>query len=73
MSTAEIVGWYVLLPLALTGLIALLVFAPSWVRGPKYRPGLPWWSEPVWLGGGSLDDAASARPVVEGGGCSASW
>lgn len=73
MSTTEIVGWFVVLPLALYAVIALLVYAPSWVRGPRYRPGLPWWSEPVWIGGGSLEAAAHATPVTEGGGCSARW
>lgn len=73
MSMTEKLGWFVLLPLALYGLITLLVFAPSWVRGPKYRPGLPWWSEPVWIGGGTLDAAAQAPSVTEGGGCSARW
>ena len=73
MSTIEAIGWFVLLPLAVYAVIALLVYAPSWVRGPKYRPDLGWWAEPVWIGGGELDAANSARPVTEGGGCSARW
>ena len=73
MSTTEILLWFVLVPLAFYGLIALLVYAPSWVRGPKYRPGMPWWSEPVWIGGGSLDDVTNAASVTEAGGCSARW
>ena len=73
MSFAQILGWFVLLPLAFAGLITLLVYAPSWVKGPKYRPGLNWWAEPAWIGGGSLDEAASASKVAEGGGCSARW
>lgn len=73
MSTVEILGWFVLLPVAFFVLVSLLVYIPSWVRGPKYRPGLSWWAEPVWLGGTDLDAAARAEPVREGGGCSARW
>ena len=73
MSFASILGWFVLLPLAFAGLVTLLVYAPSWVKGPKYRPGLNWWAEPAWIGGGLLDDAATATKVSEGGGCSARW
>ncbi|HVQ88894.1 MAG TPA: hypothetical protein VMT88_12020 [Actinomycetes bacterium] len=73
MSSTEILGWFVLLPLTVYGLIALLVYAPSWARGPKYRPGLQWWAEPAWIGGGELDPVAAAAPTTEGGGCSARW
>jgi hypothetical protein len=73
MSTLEWLGWFVLLPLTIGLVITLLVFTPSWVRGPKYRPGLSWWAEPIWLGGAGLDAAGDATPVVEGGGCSARW
>ncbi|HUV47768.1 MAG TPA: hypothetical protein VMX11_02220 [Actinomycetes bacterium] len=73
MSTIEILGWFVLLPLLVYGVIMLLVYTPSWVRGPKYRPGLSWWAEPIWIGGADLEVAASADPVREGGGCSARW
>ena len=73
MSTAEILGWFVLLPLSTYAVIAVLVYAPSWVSGPKYRPGLHWWAEPAWIGGGDLDSASRAEPADEGGGCSARW
>ncbi|MEO8329376.1 MAG: hypothetical protein ABI586_05165 [Candidatus Nanopelagicales bacterium] len=73
MSTVEILGWFVLLPLATYAVIALLVYTPSWVRGPKYRPGLQWWAEPAWIGGGDLDLVMTAEPMAEGGGCSARW
>ena len=46
--------------------ITLLVFTPSWVRGPKYRPGLSWWAEPVWIGGSGLDAAREAQAVHRG-------
>ena len=73
MSTLEVLGWFVLLPLTVYVVISLLVFTPSWVRGPKYRPGLSWWAEPVWIGGPPLEDARTARPASEAGGCSARW
>lgn len=73
MSTAAVLGLYVALPLSIFAVLALLVYAPSWVRGPKYRPGLQWWAEPAWIGGGDLDLVASVSPVKEGGGCSARW
>ena len=73
MSTVELLGWFILLPLAIYALIALLVYTPSWARGPKYRPGLSWWAQPIWIGGVGLDAAETASPVREGGGCSARW
>jgi hypothetical protein len=73
MSTVEVLGWFVLLPLTFYVVVTLLVFTPSWVRSPKYRPGLSWWAQPVWIGGDDLDAAASAQPMQEGGGCSARW
>lgn len=73
MSTVEILGWFVLLPLMFYVLVTLLVYTPSWVHGPKYRPGLSWWAEPIWIGGTDLEAAARAEPAPEGGGCSARW
>lgn len=73
MSTVEILGWFVLLPLTVYAVITLLVFTPSWARGPKYRPGLSWWAQPIWIGGGDVDSVANAAPTAEGGGCSARW
>lgn len=73
MSAVENLGVFVLLPLTIYLVISLFVYTPSWVRGPKYRPGLSWWAEPVWIGGTDLDAAQQAEPVAEGGGCSARW
>jgi hypothetical protein len=73
MSTLEVLGWFVLLPLTILAVISLLVFTPSWVRGPKYRPGLSWWAEPVWIGGTSLEAVGDSEAAVEAGGCSARW
>jgi hypothetical protein len=71
---------FVVAPLGLFLVIALLVLAPSIVRGPRYRPGLSWWAEPVWLGGpsgpgaGDVDSIIRAvEPTRDGGGASARW
>jgi len=66
---------FVLIPLGLFLLIALLVYAPSMTRGSRYRPGLTWWAEPVWFGGPADAEAALAvaDPTREGGGTSARW
>ena len=73
MSLVESLAWFVLLPLAVLAVLTLLVMTPSWVKGPKYRPGLSWWAEPIWLGGPGLEAARDAAPAAEGGGCSARW
>jgi hypothetical protein len=54
---------YVAAPLGLFLLISLLVLAPSIAKGPRYRPGLSWWAEPVWFGG----PAGPAAEVAVGG------
>jgi hypothetical protein len=69
---------YIGIPLLLFVVIALLVYAPSMARGPRYRPGLGWWAAPVWFGGpehsGSVESAVSAAaPTQGGGGASARW
>ena len=63
------------IPLALYAVISLLVYAPSWVRSPKYRPGLTWFAEPVWLNGpGDVDEALrTAVAAPDAGGTSARW
>lgn len=73
MSTIENLVWFVAAPLTLLGIIALAVFAGSWVKSPKYRPGLSWWAEPVWIAGGDAADVVAAAPVTEGRICRARW
>ena len=73
MSTLETLAWFVAGPVLLYVVVSLAVYAPSWARGPRYRPGLSWWAEPVWLGGGDLAATARVTPVDEGGGCRARW
>jgi hypothetical protein len=76
---------FVGIPLVVLGAVALAVSLPSLVSGPRYRPGLSWWAEPVWFGG--PDDPAVAQvatdpaaladvvtvPGESGGGASARW
>lgn len=88
LSVLETLGIFVGIPLAIFALIALLVFLPSIIRGPRYRPGRDWMANPVWFG--ATDEAqkaleaapstaelpaaeGSARPNVVGGGASARW
>lgn len=73
MTLLQALGLFVVIPLTVYVVIALAVYAPGWAKGPKYRPGLSWWAEPVWLGGGDLSQVSQASPVNEGGGCSARW
>jgi hypothetical protein len=42
---------FVGIPALVIAVVALLVFASSIARGPRYRPGLSWWAPPVWIGG----------------------
>lgn len=70
---------YLGIPVAAFALIAFLVYLPSMIRGPRYRPGRPWTAGSVWFGG--PEDAASAvesvttlpSSTIEGGGASARW
>ena len=66
---------FVVAPIALFAVIALLVYLPSMMHGPRYRPGLGWWASPVWFGGPAAPEAriATARPTTDGGGASARW
>jgi hypothetical protein len=48
VSVWETVLVFVVLPLGALGVLALLVFAPSMSRTPRYRPGRPWNYDPVW-------------------------
>jgi hypothetical protein len=71
---------FVVAPLGLFLLISLLVLAPSIAKGPRYRPGLSWWAEPVWFSGPSGLEAGdtdsiirAAEPTRDGGGASARW
>ena len=76
LSAAATIGLFVLLPLAIIGLISALTLLPGLVRGTRYRPQMGWDAPPVWFAG-PLDPTAAvteAQPgdVVRGGG-SGSW
>jgi hypothetical protein len=75
LTVMETVLIYIGIPAALFAIIALLVWAPSLARGPRYRPGLSWAAEPVWFGGPADAEAAvaAATPNRDGGGTSARW
>lgn len=80
MSMLETLGIFVGLPVGLFIVIAVLVAAPSWVRGSSYKPGLSWWAAPQWFGArpesaseqatpaGSADESEQSR-----GGVGARW
>jgi hypothetical protein len=67
------------IPIGAGLVIAFLVYLPSMVRGPRYRPGRPWTAGSVWLGGPADPDAALATvtsppdTTTHGGGASARW
>ena len=50
MPTLEVLAIFVGIPLLVILTISLLVYAPSWVHGPRYRPGQPWESKSEWFG-----------------------
>jgi hypothetical protein len=50
MPTLEVLAIFVGIPLLVILTVSLLVYAPSWVHGPRYRPGQPWDSKSEWFG-----------------------
>jgi hypothetical protein len=71
---------FVGIPAAVGILIAGLVYAPSLLRRPRYRPGRTEWSyRPLWIGGPDDPEAALTRTSpetassVRGSGASARW
>lgn len=84
LSVLQTLGLYVGIPLPIVLVVMLLTFAPSGARGPRYRPGLTWWAEPVWIGGpideqravdtaGELTAGAAAARLEPTGGARARW
>ena len=76
ISTGMVVVIYVLLPLGIFALIALLSVLPSALRRPRYRPGRPWTHDPLWFNGPDDPNKAltGARPgATARGGASAEW
>jgi len=67
---------YVVLPIAVATVIAIVVLLPGAMRSHRYRPAKGWTAPPVWFAGPQEPVAAvqSAEPgdVVRGG-ASGSW
>lgn len=75
LSIGQTLLLFVGIPVAVFLLVALLIYAPSWAQGPRYRPGLSWWAAPVWFNGPDNPEAAVAavEELHAGGGASARW
>jgi hypothetical protein len=76
LGIGEVVAIYVLIPLGIFAVIALLAILPSMLRRPRYRPGRPWQHDPLWFNGPDDPDRAlvGARPgATARGGASAEW
>jgi hypothetical protein len=79
LGWVETMGIFVGIPLGVAAVIAFLVFLPSIVSGPRYRPGRPWTATASWFGEpiGSETAAAAIETLPpatrDGGGASARW
>ena len=79
LSAIETAAIFVGIPVAVAATIAFLVFLPSIVNGPRYRPGRPWTATTAWFGE-AIGSEATANAIatlppatVNGGGASARW
>jgi hypothetical protein len=79
LSAIETTAIFVGIPVAVAATIAFLVFLPSIVNGPRYRPGRPWTATTAWFGEPIGSEAAASAmttlppTTVNGGGASARW
>ena len=48
MSVVETILVFVVAPVAVVAVMAVLIWGPGTDRGPRYRPGRDWPYEPVW-------------------------
>ena len=72
----QALAMYVIVPAAIFGGVALLVWLPGMIRGTSYRPGRGWSSPPLWFAGPANPTQAveSADPKgMQRGGASGSW
>lgn len=75
MSSLHVLLIFVGLPLLVIAAIYLLAYAPTWMRGPRFRPGQSWAGASEWFGvtpagQGGVAATGSARRVdvdVDGG------
>jgi hypothetical protein len=79
MSGIETLAIFLGIPLAAATVIAFLVFLPSIVNGPRYRPGRQWSATTAWFGEPISSEAAASAittlppATLQGGGASARW
>lgn len=66
LSTLDALLIFAGIPLLVILVVSLLVFAPSWVNGPRYRPGQPWEARSEWFGGAAVA-AQPQRSMIEPG------
>ena len=75
LTTFETLAMYIIVPGAIFGGVALLVWLPGLIRG-SYRPGRGWSAPPLWFAGPDNPTKAveSADPKgMPRGGASGSW
>jgi hypothetical protein len=76
LGAGLVILYYVVIPLAIFGVIAFFSVLPSMLRRPRYRPGRPWNYDPLWFSGPDDPERAlaTARPgATARGGASAEW
>jgi hypothetical protein len=76
LSAAATIAVFLLVPLAIIGVISALVLLPGLVRGTRYRPSMGWDAPPVWFAGPADPVAAVAQAEpgdVVRGGSGGSW
>lgn len=82
ISTLHVLLVFAGIPLLVILTISLLVLAPGWGKGPRYRPGQPWGAENEWFAsepapdntGGLVGAGHEASVDAPGsGGASAGW
>lgn len=79
LSAIETTAIFVGIPVGVAVVIAFLVFLPSIVSGPRYRPGRPWTATASWFGEPLGSETAAAAittlppATLDGGGASARW
>ena len=67
---------FVGIPFGVVGLVAALVYGPSLLRGPRYRPAQGWDYDPLWFNGPDDPDFAMARTSKgpeSSGGAAGAW
>nr|WP_016701234.1 hypothetical protein [Actinoalloteichus spitiensis] len=65
MTIMETTLVFVLIPLVLYGLVALLTLRKQPVRDTRYRPGQEWTHEPIWWTANPAGLRGSQRHVAE--------